>query len=188
MRAPSSCATRRTDSVTGKLSKSTILSGFAALKVLSEVINQPNGDTARTYGSYRQACEELTGRYYSVIPHVFGRERPVVIDSVERLKKELELVDALGDMEVASKLISSSIPKDASGNPVNPLDAHFRSLELSQMEPIAHTSREFGALQAYARDTHGATHRHYGVQVLQAFRVERCVPLAVCSRERCAQC
>ena len=103
------------------------------------------------------------------------RARPVVIGSLERLKKELELVDALGDMEVASKLISASVPKDAQGNPVNPLDAHFRSLELSRMEPIAHGSREFGTLQAYARDTHGATHRD-GVEVLQAFRVERCVP------------
>ena len=157
----------------GKLSKSTILSGFAALKVLSEVISQPDGDTAKAHGGFRNACEELTGRYYSVIPHVFGRARPVVIDSLERLKKELELVDALGDMEVASKLISASVPKDAQGNPVNPLDAHFRSLELSMMEPIAHGSREFGTLQAYARDTHGATHRHYGVEVLQAFRVER---------------
>ncbi|KAI0694469.1 poly polymerase catalytic domain-containing protein [Cerioporus squamosus] len=157
----------------GKLSKSTILSGFGALKVLSEVISQPNGDAAKAYGGFRQACEELTGRYYSVIPHVFGRERPIVIDSLELLKKELELVDALGDMEVASKLISASIPKDVHGNPMNPLDAHFRSLELSTMEPIAHSSKEFRALQAYTSDTHGATHRHYGVQVLQAFRVER---------------
>ncbi|KAI0694487.1 Poly polymerase [Cerioporus squamosus] len=156
----------------GKLSKSTILSGFGALKVLSEVISQPNGDAAKAHGGFRQACEELTGRYYSVIPHVFGRERPIVIDSLELLKKELELVDALGDMEVASKLISASIPKDVHGNPMNPLDAHFRSLELSTMEPIAHTSKEFRALQAYTSDTHGATHRHYGVQVLQAFRVE----------------
>ncbi|RPD56226.1 PARP-domain-containing protein [Lentinus tigrinus ALCF2SS1-6] len=157
----------------GKLSKSTILSGFAALKVLSEIISQPNSDAAKAYGTYRQACEELTGRYYSIIPHVFGRERPIVIDSAERLKRELELVDALGDMEVASKLISSSVPRDASGKPMNPLDAHFSSLELTKMEPIAQASREFDALQAYARDTHGATHRHYGVQVLQAFRVER---------------
>ncbi|RDX48655.1 PARP-domain-containing protein [Lentinus brumalis] len=79
------------------------------------------------------------------------------------MKKEPELVDALGDMQVASKLISSSIPKDANGNLVNPLDAHFRSLELATTEPIAHEIKEFGALQGYAGDT----------RVLQAFRVER---------------
>ncbi|KAI0641208.1 poly polymerase catalytic domain-containing protein [Trametes meyenii] len=157
----------------GKLAKSTILNGFAALKTLSEVIAQPDGDSAKSFGGFRPAVQELTGRYYSIIPHVFGRERPIVIDNIERLKKELELVDALGDMEVASKLIASSIPKDANGHPVNPLDAHFRSLQLSKMDPVAHSSAEFSALQAYTRDTHGATHRHYGVEVLHAFRVER---------------
>ncbi|KAI0668738.1 poly polymerase catalytic domain-containing protein [Trametes maxima] len=157
----------------GKLAKSTILNGFAALKTLSEVIAQPDGDSAKSFGGFRPAVQELTGRYYSIIPHVFGRERPIVIDNIDRLKKELELVDALGDMEVASKLIASSIPKDADGRPVNPLDAHFRSLQLSKMDPVAHSSAEFTALQAYTRDTHGATHRHYGVEVLHAFRVER---------------
>ncbi|KAI0638778.1 poly polymerase catalytic domain-containing protein [Trametes polyzona] len=157
----------------GKLAKSTILAGFAALKTLSEVIAQPNGDTVKSFGNYRQAVQDLTSQYYSIIPHVFGRDRPPVIDSIERLKKELELVDALGDMEVASKLIATTIPRDASGRPVNPLDGHFRSLQLSSMEPVARTSAEFAALAAYTRDTHGSTHRHYGVDVLHAFRVER---------------
>ncbi|KAI9062258.1 PARP-domain-containing protein [Trametes sanguinea] len=157
----------------GKLAKSTILNGFSALKTLSEVIAQPDGDTARSYGGFRRAVEELTGQYYSIIPHVFGRDRPIVIDSIVQLKKELELVDALGDMEVASKLISSTIPKDANGHPVNPLDAHFRSLQLSKMEPVARSSPEFSTLETYTRETHGATHSHYRVNVLNAFRVER---------------
>ncbi|KAI0369996.1 PARP-domain-containing protein [Pilatotrama ljubarskyi] len=157
----------------GKLAKSTILAGFSALKTLSEVIAQPDGDTAKSFGGFRRAAEELTGQYYSIIPHVFGRERPIVIDNLDRLKKELELVDALGDMEVASKLISSTIPRDPAGHPVNPLDAHFRSLQLSKMETVARASAEFAALETYTRETHGATHRHYGVEVLNAFRVER---------------
>ncbi|CDO69839.1 hypothetical protein BN946_scf184803.g37 [Trametes cinnabarina] len=156
----------------GKLAKSTILNGFSALKSLSEVISQPNGDVARNYGGFRRAVEELTGQYYSIIPHVFGRDRPIVIDNAATLKKELELVDALGDMEIASKLISSTTPKDASGRPVNPLDAHFRSLQLSKMEPVARSSGEFSALETYTRETHGATHQHYKVDVLNAFRVE----------------
>ncbi|TBU22092.1 PARP-domain-containing protein [Dichomitus squalens] len=158
----------------GKLAKSTILNGFSALKTLSEVINSPAGDLAAQHGGFRKAVEDLTSRYYSVIPHVFGRDRPTVIDNVELLKRELELVDALGDMEIATQLISSSIPKDpTTGQPVNPLDANFRSLSLSRMDPVPRSSKEFKGLQVYTRDTHGATHRHYGVEVLNAFRVER---------------
>ena len=113
-------------------------------------------------------------RVDSVIPHVFGRGRPIVIDNIELLKRELELVDALGDMEIATQLISSTVPKDpTTGEPVNPLDANFRSLALSRMDPVPRSSKEFAGLQAYTRDTHGATHRHYAVEVLNAFRVER---------------
>ncbi|KAH9947397.1 poly polymerase catalytic domain-containing protein [Amylocystis lapponica] len=157
----------------GKLAKSTILSGFGALKTLAEVIENPDGDSAKALGGFRPAVEELTGRYYSVIPHVFGRNRPPIIDDLTTLKRELELVDALGDMEVASKLIASTVPKDDAGQPLNPLDAHFRSLSLSTMDPVVPDSKEFAALQAYARDTHGATHQHYQVHIQHAYRIER---------------
>ncbi|KAJ7071556.1 poly polymerase catalytic domain-containing protein [Mycena amicta] len=159
----------------GKLAKSTILNGFAALKALSEVINDPNGDAAKGHGGFVKACEYLSSRYYSIIPHDFGRNRPFSIDNKQRLENELELVDALGDMEIASKLISANqkIDEDADGNPINPLDKNFHSLNLTSMAPVGRTSSEFGVLEAYIRDTHGATHGHIKPKVLNAFRVER---------------
>ncbi|PCH33025.1 PARP-domain-containing protein [Wolfiporia cocos MD-104 SS10] len=143
---------------------------------LRSIISQPTGDTATQLGGFRQAVLELTGRYYSIIPHAFGRSRPIVIDTAIHLKRELELVDALSDMEIASKLIASTaqtLQRDASGQLLNPLDANFLSLGLSFMEPIVRSSKEFAALQTYARDTHGATHGHYQVNVKHAYRVER---------------
>lgn len=86
--------------------------------------------------------------------------------------QELDLVDALGDMEVASKLISSSVGTDADGTPLNPVDAHFRSLNLTSMAPVAPASAEYTALLEYMHDTHGATHRT-SVDIVHAFRVER---------------
>ncbi|TFY57593.1 hypothetical protein EVG20_g8485 [Dentipellis fragilis] len=157
----------------GKLAKSTILNGFAALKALSEVISDPNCDTAKQLGGLGNACVDLTGRYYSIIPHVFGRNRPIVINEMTILKKELELVDALGDMEIAQKLIQTSVMTDTAGKPVNPMDAHFRSLQLSTMDPISPDSKEFRSLVAYATDSHGATHGHYSINIKHAFRIER---------------
>ena len=49
----------------GKLAKSTILSGFSTLKELSEVIGRPDDVRTRGFSSFRAACEELTSRYYS---------------------------------------------------------------------------------------------------------------------------
>jgi hypothetical protein len=48
------------------------------------------------------------------------------------------------------------------------------------MEPVSITSSEFNVLQAYVRDTHGATHSHYKVGILHAFRVERWVVFTFC--------
>lgn len=76
--------------------------------------------------------------------------------------------------EVASKLISASVGKDENGDPINPMDAHFRSLRLSSMEPVTPKTKEYSALETYVRDTHGSTH-HVKVQIMNAFRVERCV-------------
>ena len=73
---------------------------------------------------------------------------------------------------VASKLIADSTPRDADGNVINPLDAQFRSLQLTSMAPIDRNSSEFATLQAYARDTHGATHG-FRAQIECAFRVDR---------------
>jgi hypothetical protein len=66
--------------------------------------------------------------------------------------------------EIAQKLIQSSVMKDESGNPVNPLDAHFRSLDLTSMDPIAPSAKEFKTLDKYVQDTHGMTHRHFKVR------------------------
>lgn len=74
--------------------------------------------------------------------------------------------------EVASKLISSSVNVDEDGNPLNPLDAHFRSLGLTSMSPVARNGSEFMALSRYITDTHGQTHL-FKASVLHAFRVER---------------
>jgi poly [ADP-ribose] polymerase len=74
--------------------------------------------------------------------------------------------------EIAQKLITSSINVDDEGKPLNPLDAHFRSLGLTSMDPVAWNSSEFTALSHYVSDTHGQTH-HFKASILNAFRVQR---------------
>ena len=52
------------------------------------------------------------------------------------------------------------------------MDAHFRSLGLTSMNPVARDSSEFAGLSRYVSDTHGQTH-HFSASVIHAFRVER---------------
>jgi poly [ADP-ribose] polymerase len=53
-------------------------------QLLSEVITNPT--KAAEHGS----CEDLSGRYYSIIPHNFGRRRPTVINNMPVLKKVID--------------------------------------------------------------------------------------------------
>ncbi|KAK7060790.1 hypothetical protein VNI00_000523 [Paramarasmius palmivorus] len=154
----------------GKLAKSTILKGFAALRDLSEVIGGTNVAKIQEHGSQQTACEELTNLYYSIIPHSFGRNRPIIINNSQLLKKELELVDILGEMEIASQLMADIEKRHAQ---TNPLDAQFHSLDLTKMEVLSRDGQEFEAIQKYMQDTHGSTHTHIRAKVKAAFRVER---------------
>lgn len=70
----------------GKLSKQQIARGFEVLETLEEAIKKPTGGG--------QSLEELSSRFYTVIPHNFGRSRPPPINSPEILqaKKDMLLV------------------------------------------------------------------------------------------------
>ncbi|EIW86354.1 PARP-domain-containing protein [Coniophora puteana RWD-64-598 SS2] len=157
----------------GKLAKNTILQGFAALKRLAEAIDQPNGDLAKSMGGLANACQELTSQYYSIIPHVFGRTRPTVINNAVALKKELDLVDALGDMQISHEVLNTALKLDEDGNLVNPVDSQYASLGLTSMDPVDQGTSEFARLAAYVRDTHGETHSNISASIVNAFRVER---------------
>ncbi|KAG9101442.1 hypothetical protein FS749_006946 [Ceratobasidium sp. UAMH 11750] len=135
----------------GKMSKATILNGFAALKKLSEVIDNPNGDLAKELGGYSKACAELSGRYYSVIPHDFGRMKPVIIDNNDILKRELELVDSLGDMSLTASLMA---PKKKITSKIHELDAQLASLDLESIDVVDPKSSEFANVLKYSQDTY----------------------------------
>ncbi|KAG8985984.1 hypothetical protein FRB90_004320 [Tulasnella sp. 427] len=132
-------------------------------------MDNPGGAECTSRGGFQTACEQLSGDYYSIIPHAFGRNRPIPIRNKEHLKKELELVDALGDMTIASKLIQSK-----PSNGLNQIDTRLAGLNLKSIEPLAPASKEFKALETYCHDSSGKTHGHMsGFKVVDIFKVER---------------
>ncbi|KAJ6628417.1 PARP-domain-containing protein [Mycena sp. CBHHK59/15] len=155
----------------GKLGKSTILKGFSALKRVAEVIENPDGDAAKEHGGADAAYAELSGAYYSIIPHAFGRVAPVIINNAALLKQELDLMDSLSDMAVASTIMGAKTSSSAA-EPVNPMDARFLALGLSSIVPVARDSREFRAVDKYARDTE-VRNSHCDLAITSVFGIER---------------
>lgn len=66
----------------GKLSKSQIAKGFEILEELEAVMEN------KKKGSYA----DISSRFYTVIPHDFGRTRPKPIDSREALQKKYDML------------------------------------------------------------------------------------------------
>jgi len=77
---------------------------------------------------------------------------------------------------MTQKINVSTIPRDAEGNPINPLDSKLASLELKDISVVDKQSREFAAIVKYAKDTNagiGSWVVSHKMTVLEAFRIER---------------
>lgn len=144
----------------GKLSKGTISRGFQALKDLAAVIDDATA---------HQEIEQLSNRYYSVIPHDFGRNRPTVINTNVLLKREIDLLESLSDMKEASDMLKASLKDDSD---LNQLDRQFQTLGMEEMEALDQKGSEFNELSNYLTKTRGFTHNvNYAVQDI--FRIQR---------------
>ncbi|RVD82557.1 uncharacterized protein DFL_006979 [Arthrobotrys flagrans] len=150
----------------GRLNKNTIARGYAQLKAIGEALNAGT--------SNRSVFEQLTNAYYSTIPHSFGRDRPTVINSDRLLKAEIDLVQSLGDMAIAEKIMKDvEYAEDEQGNRIHPLDKQFASLGLLETTPLEEDTKEYRYLRDYFHKTHGQTHSHIRAKVVHILRIER---------------
>eukprot|EP00271_Cylindrocystis_brebissonii_P016170 TRINITY_DN3942_c0_g1_i1.p1 TRINITY_DN3942_c0_g1~~TRINITY_DN3942_c0_g1_i1.p1 ORF type:complete len:968 (-),score=323.57 TRINITY_DN3942_c0_g1_i1:521-3424(-) len=149
----------------GKLSRKTILQGYSVLKLIAAELDAraPSMDK----------LSQLSSDFFTVIPHDFGfkKMREFIIRDKQTLKKKLEMVEALAEIEVAAKVMKG--PKaDADKEPVHPADEHYERLQC-QMEPLEEGSEEMKMVKAYLKNTHASTHSYYKLEVEQAYRVKR---------------
>lgn len=91
----------------GKLSQNTLQKGNLVLKEISELLSDPSISIPKYGRTQSETLAYLTSRYYTLIPHIFGRATPPVINTVDRLKREAELIESLSEMEIASDIIAS---------------------------------------------------------------------------------
>lgn len=130
----------------GKLSKEVISRGFQTLKDIGEVIEQKPGflqKFAEHGNNQATILNRLSNRYYTVIPHSFGRNVPPVIDSGPKLKKEIELIENLGDMALTTKIMAETKATNTDG--IHQLDKQFDSLGLNEAVPRMSLHPNFAA-------------------------------------------
>ncbi|PHT93271.1 Poly [ADP-ribose] polymerase 2 [Capsicum annuum] len=134
-------------------------SGYDVLKRISDVIGQSN----------RTLLEDLSSQFYTVIPHDFGfkKMREFVIDTPQKLKRKIEMVEALAEIEVATKIL-----EDNTDIQEDPLYYQYEQLRC-KLVPVEVGSQEFLMIENYMKNTHAKTHSGYAVDIVQVFRASR---------------
>ncbi|KAB8349786.1 hypothetical protein FH972_023800 [Carpinus fangiana] len=156
----------------GKLGKSTIKKGFEHLKELASLIKHPSLAQNKYQQTQEEAIEEFTNKYYSTIPHIFGRNRPPLINNNDILQRETAMLDTLSDMEIANQIMKVTSDKAKDADSVSLIDKRFAQLNCDNLSPLDHKSAEYHALKDYLINTAGHTHSiRYRLQDI--FRVER---------------
>ncbi|KAL9618398.1 MAG: hypothetical protein Q9160_006906 [Pyrenula sp. 1 TL-2023] len=155
----------------GKLGKATLKTGMEHLNELASLIKHPSLSQNKYGISQKEALEDFSNKYYSTIPHVFGRSKPPPINNDDILKREVAMLDTLTDMEVASHIMKAD-HKSHDADSVSLLDKRFGSLNMKEMTPLEHSSAEYKAIQAYLIDSSAAGH-NLRFRLQDIFRIER---------------
>ncbi|NXX97442.1 PARP3 polymerase, partial [Centropus bengalensis] len=130
----------------GKLSKQQITKGFEALEELEAALGEQPPRAAH--------LEELSSRFYTIIPHNFGRARPPPINSPELLRAKKDMLLVLADIEVAQSLQEQKVKEEEEEEKevAHPLDQDYALLccQLSLLDPA---TREHQLIQNYVTQT-----------------------------------
>lgn len=114
----------------GKLSKMQIAKGFEVLEEIEAAMSQKKGNAR---------LEELSSKFFTTIPHNFGRTRPPTINNKEIVDKKKEMLMVLADIEIAQTLKSETekAQEEMIETVPHPLDQDYNSLHcrLSLLDP-----------------------------------------------------
>ena len=167
----------------GKLKKETILQGYRVLKQLSQIVVGGSGGASSGsassggagFGGRREEILQLSNAFYSLIPHVSYDEKGgtraqlPMLNTAQMIKDKVEMIEALGSIELASKIIDTGA---GSGFDVHPIDARYAELR-SRLTPVERGTPLHTMLEQYMKRTHAATHSSYTLELLEAFEIER---------------
>ena len=106
--------------------------------------------------------------FYTRIPHEFGFRVPPLITTMQAVKAKISLLEALGDIQVAMKIINSKTEQPD----LHPLDRQYQSLEVD-LGVLDKKSKDFNLLNDYIQSTHATTHSSYKMEVMDIFECQK---------------
>ena len=145
----------------GKISNQQIKEAYDTLKAIADGMDDLTKPTD---------FEDLTSTFYTLIPSSFGRSKPPVIKTEEQIKKYVDMLGVLTDLEIAGNILKKD--KDSSG--IHPLTKIYKQLNLS-LAPLMldQSSPEYVMVKKYVKDTVAPTHNWYTLELLDVMIVDR---------------
>ncbi|XP_061583098.1 protein mono-ADP-ribosyltransferase PARP3 isoform X2 [Cololabis saira] len=146
----------------GKLSKVQIAKGFEVLEEIEAAMNQRSG---------RERLQELSSKFFTTVPHNFGRNRPPTIDDNEIVEKKKEMLMVLADIELAQTLKSETekAQEEMIETVPHPVDQDYMSLKCN-LTVLDKKTETFKIIEKYLKGTEGGYSKP---QILNVWEVDR---------------
>lgn len=145
----------------GKFAPKKRAEGLRMLKAIGDEIQKPSGANHTTLTS-------LSGFYYNKIPHNFQGLNWVdfVIDSPDKLQEEVVMLEALGSVDVACRVMKELDGEATTG--VNLCAEQYRRLKCT-LEPLPKNSSDYKLVHEYFK---GTQHAPVTMDVCRVFHVD----------------
>ncbi len=144
----------------GKISKTQIKQAYDILKAIADGIDDNLVSTD---------FENLTSEFYTLIPSSFGRNKPPIICDEEQVKKYVDMLGVLTDLEIAGQILKTD-KKDK----IHPLTKIYWQMNVN-LTPLLldPKSGEYQMIHKYVNDTAACTHNWYTLELLDVMKVYR---------------
>ncbi|KAJ4968666.1 hypothetical protein NE237_015367 [Protea cynaroides] len=142
----------------GKLSKSNIQKGFEALTDIQNLLKSSNhGPSVK-----ETLLTDASNRFFTMIPSI----HPHIIMDEDDFKSKVKMLEALQDIEIASRLVGFDVDNDET------LDEKYKKLRCD-ISPLPHDSEDYRLVEKYLQTTHAPTHKDWALELEDVFMLER---------------
>uniref|UniRef100_A0A7N0UUX5 Poly [ADP-ribose] polymerase n=1 Tax=Kalanchoe fedtschenkoi TaxID=63787 RepID=A0A7N0UUX5_KALFE len=142
----------------GKLSKRNIQNGFEALTEIQNLLNNNAYDASIK----ESLLVNASNRFFTLIPSI----HPHIIRDEDDFQSKVKMLEALQDIEIASRLVGFDVESDES------LDEKYKKLRCD-ISPLPHDSEDYKLIEKYLQNTHAPTHTEWSLQLEEVFALER---------------
>ncbi|KAJ0230147.1 hypothetical protein HA466_0309740 [Hirschfeldia incana] len=142
----------------GKLSKHNIQKGFEALTEIQKLLTESDAQPS----TKENLLVDASNRFFTMIPSV----HPHIIRDEDDFKSKVKMLEALQDIEIASRLVGFDADSTES------LDDKYKKLHCD-ISPLSHDSEDYRLIEKYLNTTHAPTHTEWSLELEEVFALER---------------